>query len=235
MASLSCLSVCNASADNSSVDQTGSGPSAPLVCSLPTSPADQSCTFSSSCFAECNSWNVTAQCAAISAVVGAVYNDSGCVPVLDLNGSISTPVSGTNLSVVTELLPTTVAFTQLHLSPSAPVLTWLGPVLADAVSSGQVLQVQLCAVDLNAEPVCATTSIGIDDTAPVMGWVKDDLPVDVAQHPFTLGSIDDVQYQVDQTELACTFAPATDPQVCPGPDRAACWFVTGGAAWWLCL
>ena len=203
--------------------------------------AESTCTFSSSCFAECNSWNVTAQCTAISAIVGAVYNDSGCVPVLDLNGSISTPVSGTNLSVVTELLPTTVAFTQLHLSPSAPVLTWLGPVLADAVSSGQVLQVQLCAVDLNAEPVCATTSIGIDDTAPVMGWVKDDLPVDVAldqwnaQHPFTLGSIDDVQYQVDQTELACTFAPATDPQVCPGPDRAACWFVTGGAAWWLCL
>ena len=114
VASLSCLSVCNASADNSSVDQTGSGPSAPLVCSLPTSPADQSCTFSSSCLAACNGWNVTTECTATNATA---FNDTaacGKAPDLPANASLG------SIASAEVLLPSTVAVSRLRLWADSP-------------------------------------------------------------------------------------------------------------------
>jgi hypothetical protein len=99
---------------------------------------------------------------------------------------------------------------------ASSTLTWVGPSVADmtasgnnytggsniTVSTGDVVQVSVCASSANSAPVCDAAYVAIDDTAPIMSWTKDALPVNTAYraynalHPYTSGIINDISHQV---------------------------------------
>lgn len=65
-----------------------------------------------------------------------------------------------------------------------------------------------------------------DNTPPLMGWVKDALPsnpafaVENALHPYTNGTIDDVQFQVHARYNRSTADLTSDPPLASLPG---CW------------
>jgi hypothetical protein len=50
------------------------------------------------------------------------------------------------------------------------VLRWSGPALGAFVKSGDLVQVEVCAVDFNADPVCDTTLVGFGEETERTKW-----------------------------------------------------------------
>jgi hypothetical protein len=102
------------------------------------------------------------------------------------------------------------------------------------VATGDVLHLQVCAVDPNAVPVCSKLYVGMDDTPPTPSWVNDTLfNMDAVcgelggPHPICAGHTQDVEYQVDGSGLTCRFGAASEPE--SGPVvYSVCWTTTMG-------
>ena len=103
---------------------------------------------------------------------------------------------------------------------TTPTFTYVSPVVNSSAATGDQYRVTVCATDPGGNSTCNSTAIGIDNTAPQMGVVRETLgsPTSSAflaaykEHPYTRGFTNDVEYQVDTGQVQCSFSLATDPE-----------------------
>ncbi len=95
---------------------------------------------------------------------------------------------------------------------------------------GDQYNVTVCASDEHSESTCNSSFISIDNTAPVMNSARDTLPdafttypSETVNHPYFQGFVSDVDYQVDNHQLQCTYALATDPES-DALNYEVCWY-----------